>query len=296
MSIASWSTVAQQISKITDAVFTIRAVHPLGRPSTHATAILTDLNRRFFVKYGPVDQIDMFRAEALGLSELATSHTIAVAQPICWGTNQEHAYLVLEYLVLTPRGIREDLAFGRDLAALHTQRAPYFGWHISNTIGATTQINTANTHWAPFWRDCRLAYQLDLAHKQGHSGRIQEMGHRLLEVIPTFFTDYVPTPAPVHGDLWAGNCASANGRAIVFDPAVYYGDPETDIAMTELFGGFSPAFYDAYHEARPLDSGYTVRKTLYNLYHVLNHLNLMGGGYLHQAEQMILQLLAEVKA
>jgi fructosamine-3-kinase len=100
----------------------------------------------------------------------------------------------------------------------------------------------------------------------------------------------------LHGDLWSGNYSfDASGQPVVFDPAIYYGDRETDIAMTELFGGFPAAFYAAYREAYPLDPGYSVRKTLYNLYHILNHLNLFGGGYRRQAEQMMSRLLAEIR-
>jgi len=107
---------------------------------------------------------------------------------------------------------------------------------------------------------------------------------------------YQPTPALLHGDLWSGNAgATVDGEPVVFDPAVYYGDREADLAMTELFGGFPACFYAAYREAWPLDAGYVQRRMLYNLYHVLNHLNLFGGGYLAQAERLIAQLLAELR-
>jgi protein-ribulosamine 3-kinase len=99
----------------------------------------------------------------------------------------------------------------------------------------------------------------------------------------------------LHGDLWSGNYSFlSDGTPVIFDPAVYYGDRETDLAMSELFGGFNARFYQAYEEAFPLDSGYALRKKLYNLYHVLNHLNLFGGGYLGQAESLMGQLLAEI--
>ena len=116
-----------------------------------------------------------------------------------------------------------------------------------------------------------------------------------MEALPAFFGAYAPRPSLLHGDLWSGNAAADETAApVIFDPAVYYGDREADIAMTELFGGYARAFYEAYNAAWPLDAGYTVRKTLYNLYHVLNHLNLVGGGYRAQAEGMIAELLAEV--
>ncbi|HLF24376.1 MAG TPA: fructosamine kinase family protein, partial [Burkholderiales bacterium] len=134
---------------------------------------------------------------------------------------------------------------------------------------------------------------LDLAKRNGYAGKLQDAGEKLLARVAQFFAGYAPASSLLHGDLWSGNAAQDGaGAPVLFDPAVYYGDREADIAMTELFGGFSSSFYAAYRSTFPLDSGYTVRKNLYNLYHVLNHLNLFGGGYLRQAERMIDALLA----
>jgi protein-ribulosamine 3-kinase len=133
-----------------------------------------------------------------------------------------------------------------------------------------------------------------LAGKNGYRGGLQRSGEKLMEKISVFFVSYRPPPSLLHGDLWAGNAGfDATGDPVIFDPAVYYGDREADLAMTELFGGFPADFYAAYREANPLDAGYAARQTLYNLYHVLNHLNLFGGGYLGQAERMIGRLLAD---
>ncbi len=144
-----------------------------------------------------------------------------------------------------------------------------------------------------FWRDRRLAFQLDRAAENGHGGRLQERGRRLLERVPAFFAGYVPVPSLLHGDLWTGNRAMlADGTPVVFDPAVYYGDREADLAMTRLFGGFGRRFYGAYEAEWPLDAGAASRCDLYNLYHVLNHLNLFGGGYRALAESTIDRLLA----
>ena len=120
-------------------------------------------------------------------------------------------------------------------------------------------------------------------------------GENLADKLPALFLDYRPQASLLHGDLWHGNAALCGEAPAVFDPAVYHGDRETDLAMTELFGGFPEAFYAAYREAWPLSEGYETRKTLYNLYHVLNHLNLFGSGYRGQAERMIERLLAELK-
>jgi fructosamine-3-kinase len=140
-----------------------------------------------------------------------------------------------------------------------------------------------------------LRFQLELAARNGASARLRAQGERLCESLGAFFTSYRPAPSLLHGDLWGGNWgADADGLPVVFDPAVYFGDREADVAMTRLFGGFGPAFYAAYRSTWALDRGADVRTTLYNLYHVLNHFNLFGGGYAAQAERMVAQLLAEI--
>jgi fructosamine-3-kinase len=164
-----------------------------------------------------------------------------------------------------------------------------FGWDINNTIGSTVQINNWTANWAEFWAEHRIGYQLQLARRRG--GNFSQ-GETLLAAIPKLLEGYKPQPSLVHGDLWGGNASvTAAGEPVIFDPAAYWGDREVDIAMTELFGGFSPAFYRGYNEVWLLDSGYEKRKTLYNLYHILNHFNLFGGSYESQANQMIDRIL-----
>jgi fructosamine-3-kinase len=183
-----------------------------------------------------------------------------------------------------------------DLAVLHRCSAEYFGFARDNFIGSTAQPNDWNEDWIDFWRDRRLGFQLQLAAKNGLGVSLQSAGERLLDAVPAYFATYSPRPSLLHGDLWSGNHAYLDdGTPAVFDPAVYYGDRECDIAMTELFGGYPPAFYAAYRTAWPLDPGYAVRRELYNLYHILNHANLFGGGYVQQAEHLMHKLLAEVK-
>ncbi len=174
-------------------------------------------------------------------------------------------------------------------------RAPsQFGFSQDNFIGTTPQPNAWANDWITFWREQRLGFQLQLAEQNGYGGKLQTLGEKLLGALPLFFTGYTPQPSLLHGDLWGGNHAFlADGTPVVFDPAPYYGDRECDIAMTELFGGYPTDFYAAYRAAYPLDVGYATRRDLYNLYHILNHANLFGGGYAKQAEQMMQSLLAE---
>ena len=189
---------------------------------------------------------------------------------------------------LTPRS---QALLGKQLAQLHLAKTEKqaFGWHRNNTIGSTPQINPWNEDWIEFYTENRLRYQFDLARQKRMSFKYEE---DLYEKIPQFFADYDPEASILHGDLWGGN-ASANRHdlPVIYDPATYYGDRETDIAFTELFGGFTQAFYQNYHQTYPLDPGYKIRKKLYNLYHVLNHYNLFGGGYASQAQSMIHELL-----
>jgi fructosamine-3-kinase len=249
----------------------------------------------WFIKLNRAELADMFAAEAAGLQELAKIGAVRVPEVVGWGQFQQHAYLVLNYIELG--SLRGDSArmFGRQLARLHRQPQDWFGWQRDNTIGSTPQHNNRSDDWVEFWRQQRLGKQLQFAAANGYTGALQNRGEKLLEKIGCFFTDYQPQPALLHGDLWGGNAAAdSQGQPVMFDPACYYGDRETDIAMTELFGGFGRDFYDAYHAEYPLDAGYKTRKTLYNLYHILNHLNLFGTGYLGQASGMIERLLAEL--
>jgi protein-ribulosamine 3-kinase len=248
----------------------------------------------FFVKVNGGAGLDMFKAEAEGLEELKQSESLRVPNPLAWGLSGSQAFLVLEYLELG--GVGSSVAFGEGLAAMHRVTSDQFGWYRDNTIGSTEQRNTHDADWANFFAEYRLRFQLDLAAERGAAGRAMDQGYRLIERLGDFMEGYEVEASLLHGDLWSGNYAFTRaGEPTIFDPAVYYGDREADLAMTELFGGFGRDFYAAYRQAWPLDAGYSSRKKLYNLYHVLNHFNLFGGGYLSQAEAMIESLLSEVR-
>ena len=235
-----------------------------------------------------------FAAESAGLEAIFATKTVRVPQSITHGFAGQYAFLVLEYFDLKSSGNVRLL--GEQLAALHRCSAQQFGFAQNNFIGTTTQLNDRSSDWITFWREQRLGFQLGLATCNGYGGKLQEMGHRLMERLPEFFDGYHPQPSLLHGDLWGGNHAYiVDGAPVIFDPAPYYGDREADLAMTELFGGFGPEFYVAYHAAWPLDVGYATRKTVYNLYHTLNHANLFGGEYARQAEAMMQRLLTEIK-
>ena len=180
---------------------------------------------------------------------------------------------------------------GVQLAELHRRTKDRYGWYRDNTIGLTAQSNSWEGSWVDFYREHRLTFQLRLARDNGFGGDLQDRGSQLLNRLPIYFDGFEPPASLLHGDLWGGNWGCSHGQPVMFDPAVYYGDRETDIAMTRLFGGFGSAFYDAYESAWPLSDGHNERSHLYQLYHVLNHLNLFGGGYLGRALGLIDKLL-----
>jgi len=249
-----------------------------------------------FVKVAPLAREAALEAEADALRELAAADAVRVPTVLGVGATSDQAFLALEWIEFgSARSVSEAL-LGEQLARLHRTTAARFGWHRDNTIGATPQHNDWATDWVDFFARQRLGFQLDLSERAGHGGRWLERGRRLTECLSEFFSGYSPQRSLLHGDLWGGNWApDASGAPVIFDPATYYGDREADLAMTRLFGGFGPAFYAAYEAAWPLDRGASVRSDLYNLYHVLNHLNLFGGGYRTQAEHMIDRLLAELR-
>lgn len=287
----SWESIAEHIGAVTGEPFQVQQNRPIGGGCINAASVISDGRRRFFVKLNADARLDMFEAENEGLGALAAAGAIRVPIPICAGLADAQSYLVMEWLDL--RGRLDGALAGRQLAQLHRATANAFGWHRDNTIGATSQPNTPRSDWVAFWRDHRLGHQLEIAAANGYGGRLQSSGERLLTALDALI-GHRPVASLLHGDLWGGNIgATPDGQPVIFDPAVYHGDRETDLAMTELFGGFDANFQSAYREAWPLDPAYTTRKILYNLYHILNHLNLFGGGYLRQAQGMIDRLLAE---
>lgn len=296
MNASLWTDIAEHIGTATGERFTGGDHRSIGGGCINTAAVIEGNGRRYFVKLNDAPRLSMFEAEAEGLREIATSDSVRVPQPVCSGVSGQQAYLVLEYIAFATGGDQGPERLGRQLALMHRAQQKTFGWRRDNTIGSTPQINTPATDWVAFWQHQRLEYQLRLAAEQGHRGDVQRKGERLLSDLTLLFSNYKPAPSLLHGDLWSGNVAyDTRAQPVIYDPAVYYGDREADIAMTELFGGFAPRFYQAYRDAWPLDPGYSVRKHLYNLYHVLNHLNLFGGGYRAQAEGLMERLLSEVR-
>lgn len=288
-----WDHISQQITEVTGEPFDIDKQQSVGGGCINQTTRLSDGRRSFFVKINHISHGDMFEAEAEGLQEMAASHTLKVPEPVCHGDHGQQCFIVMEYLPM--HGSIDMEQFGRQFAAMHKVTAEHFGWHRNNTIGSTPQINTTCDDWIEFWRNHRLGYQLKLAADNGCGKEMLRLGDRLMDRFPALFDTYHPVPSMLHGDLWGGNASAlSDGTPVIYDPAFYYGDREADLAMTTLFGSFGARFYAAYNETWPLDEGYKVRQTFYNLYHVVNHFNMFGGGYLGQAIHMTERVLGEI--
>jgi fructosamine-3-kinase len=266
------------------------APRPVGGGDISAAWQVQTNGAPLFLKTGKANAFDMFDAEACGLRELAKTKAVRVPEVYAVVNYGAGSVLALEWLELSAPSADASRIFGQQLAALHRHTQKQHGWYRDNTIGLTLQQNKANDSWLEFYREQRLEYQLRLASENGFGGELQLLGQKLLDNIAVFFDNYAPDPSLLHGDLWGGNWSAVNGQPVIYDPAVYFGDRETDLAMTRLFGGFSSEFYAAYSASWPLSDGHERRLGLYQLYHVLNHLNLFGRGYLGRAVSLLRDL------
>lgn len=299
-----WQEIEQKISSIIGRPFELenRSVMSGGSINQafqiHGKTVVAGKSEvlHFFIKTNHESYVDMFEAEAAGLAEIQKTQSITVPKVFCSGVVAKQSYIVMEALSISQSNADSAALLGKQLAQMHQYKKDHFGWYRDNTIGTTQQLNAqvkaSTENWIEFWREQRLGYQLVLAKQNGANASLLNKGYELQNQLALFFKGYTVEASILHGDLWSGNYAYLKGgEPVIYDPAVYYGDRETDIAMTELFGGFSAGFYQAYNQAWPLDKGYQQRKPLYNLYHVLNHFNLFGGGYAMQAESMMDNLI-----
>lgn len=271
----SLTDISLVISKASGKPFAASHIEAVQGGWINEARVLSDGEQRYFVKLNQAVYADMFAAEAESLVIMARTQPVRVPKVITHGCLGEHSFIVLEYLTLSRPGESAEKLFGKALASMHRQTSTRFGLDFDNTIGSTPQQNNWREDWPTFYLEQRLQPIFQLA-----VSKYPDLEHYfapLARKLPDLFREYQPRPSLVHGDLWSGNWAEdAQGQPVLFDPALYWGDREVDLAMTELFGGFSEAFYRAYQEAWPLDSGYVRRKALYQLYYYLNHIYLFG--------------------
>lgn len=284
--------VDRAIAQATELDYQTEARCPVSGGDINEAFALTGQNQRYFLKLNRADRLTMFEAEAAGLAELRQAVGLRIPTPIATGCEGGWSYLVLEHVDLQ-RPTRAGMTrLGEALADMHGIVATRHGWSRDNTIGPNPQHNARHVNWTEFWRENRLAVMLD-AVAPGHPALARD-GDRLLAFLPELLAGHEPEASLLHGDLWGGNAGmDEHARPVLYDPAVYYGDRETDIALAELFGGFTPDFFEAYWGAWPGQPGYReIRRPLYQLYHLLNHARLFGGGYAEQSQRVIRQLLA----
>jgi fructosamine-3-kinase len=266
-------------SALETSVGALRSITLVGGGDINAAARVETRDACYFVKWNSRPRPRMFEVEARGLNLLATAEALRVPRVIA--VIDQPAALVLEWIDLGSNKTAAAEALGRGLAQQHRSTAQTYGLDHDNYIGSTPQRNTPARSWIEFYRDRRLGAQRALAQRHGYLTPDRERQlDRVMDHLDHWIDDSQVAPSLLHGDLWVGNyLIDAQGNPVLIDPAVYYGDREAEIAFTELFGGFGARFYAAYNEVWPLDHNYADRRDLYNLYHLLNHLNLFGEGY-----------------
>ena len=263
-----------------------------GGDANEAYRLFLSNGESLFLKANSIERADFFRAEEEGIAAIRSTGAIRVPHIYAMGTDDGCSFLLMEYIDSAGpmEGFWEKL--GADLARMHKAdtaafvKSGRFGFEKDNYIGAGYQKNAAGDSFIEFFAECRLREQFKLAEKYFDDGMVGKI-NRLLDGLDRYLIE-PESPALLHGDLWSGNFLSDDkGLPMLIDPAVYVGCNEADIAMTELFGGFDRRFYVSYFEFAGMVPGYDDRRDLYNLYHLLNHLNLFGSGYLYEAVRII---------
>jgi fructosamine-3-kinase len=291
----SWAAIAAELTRLAGRDFAAEPAQRVAGGSINRCYRWPSGAGSVFVKVAASAAAPMLEAEAAGLAELAGAQAVRVPRVLACGRTDAAACLALEWLEAGAASEASEERLGARLAAQHAVTAPQHGWWRDNTIGSTPQANGTLASWAEFFRERRLRPQLTLAVANGLGSLLAGPGERLLAGVEALLGTHRPPASLLHGDLWGGNWfATADGEPAIFDPAVYYGDRETDVAMTQLFGGFGPRFYQAYAATAPLPPGAELRCELYNLYHVLNHANLFGASYAMSARATMERLLAEL--
>ena len=249
-----------------------------------------------FVKLGSPDAEDMYLRERDGLKLLEQAERFRVPEVVVLIKNEHCACLVLEFLELNSlREPRSETAFGEALAELHSITGNQFGLDHDNYIGKTCQVNGYRDDWWQFFCEKRLKTQWSMAADNNMRAALLQRIDTVIGAIPKYFSGHNPQPSLLHGDLWTGNTAvDASGQPVIYDPAVYFGDSETDIAMSKMFQPLGSRVYDAYFGCRPAVAGIEIRQHVYDLYHWLNHFNLFGVNYLGQVEFAVDQLFYKI--
>ena len=287
-----WHFISEHISEATGQFFNCQRADSVTGGQTHACFIIRDESHRYFVKTRRYDDTQQLFHEAEGLKALSQTKAILVPKVICHGVTKNEApnmeYLVLCYCRFITPDLNSYFVLGEQLAQLHRlNEYTSYGWPHDNFIGLSVQTNGRAASWADFFAEKRIGSMLERLiasnawHKSdGNADEIVEYARNALSL-------HQPHPSLLHGDLWKGNVGFTKKGPVIYDPAVYVGDAETDLAMAELFGGFPDAFFQGYNNVSPIEKNYNQRKPIYQLYHILNHGLLFGAHYIVQAKDII---------
>lgn len=298
-----WSLISKTVSEKLAQTIILSHITPVSGGDIHQSFRVVDQasKKSFFIKLNHIEYYSLLKSESESLDAIASVGVIKTPKVFLCDTSLKYAFLLMEYLPLVPvEGQEDGYTLGQQLALLHKGSQAdsdqiKYGFHSDNYIGLTLQKNNWSNDWCEFWIQQRFYPQLKLAYKNSFSSELRLLETDLLIVTNKLLATHQPESALVHGDLWAGNKGYlSDSNPVIFDPACYFGDRETDIAMTELFGGFSKNFYLGYEDIWPLPDGYKQRKKLYNLYHMLNHLNLFGDSYLPQVKQLFIHFYLSI--
>ncbi|GGD78022.1 fructosamine kinase family protein [Lacimicrobium alkaliphilum] len=280
-----WHFISEQISEQLGQDFICDDIRQLHEQFYTRAFRITDGQRRFFVKVTEVSELLRLETEAAGLNKLRQSELLKIPKVICVGKTSQSGFLVLEYLHMQEGSPEQWQQFGQQLARLHqSDHQQMYGWQEDNYIGATPQPNGWKKKWCQFFSEQRIGYMLQLLNEKA---LLKSDVDKVVDRVRQLLAGHTPPASPLHGDLWQGNTGFWKGQPVLYDPAFYFGDRETDIAMTEFFGRFPEAFYQGYEQVWPLSEDYQYRKPVYQLYHNLNHALLFGGQYIHSAQNQL---------
>jgi fructosamine-3-kinase len=277
-----WHFISERISECIQQDFICDDIREVKAGDSHKAYKISDGKQHFFVKINEKIHLTNFEVEVDGLEHLSNTQLFKVPNFICTGLVSNHSFLVLEYINMSQGNEQSWFHFGQTLAELHkTQTQQMYGWQEDNFIGLTPQSNLWQKKWSCFFAEQRIGFMLQLLSEKG---LVLANIDTVVESIKSLLTGHNPKPSMLHGDLWQGNAGFHKNQPVLFDPAFYFGDRETDLAMTELFGRFPVQFYQGYADIWPLEVDYEYRKPIYQLYHVLNHALLFGGHYIESAK------------
>ncbi|MCJ2376655.1 fructosamine kinase family protein [Vibrio sp. ZSDZ34] len=281
-----WQAISDQLSETLLFEFKIKERTKMLGGDINECYMISDGEQRYFVKINQKDFLPKFEIEALNLRALRETSTVSVPEVVLISTTKECSFIILNYIPVKPLDLpTESFLFGQNLAKLHKWgEQKEYGFDHDNYIGTTLQPNNWHKKWNRFFSDQRIGWQLQLLKEKDIKFVDIET---FVELISDLLHGHNPKPSLLHGDLWHGNVAKTAFGPLCYDPASYWGDRECDLAMTELFGGFQPDFYEGYESILAIEPGYELRKDIYNLYHVLNHCQIFGGEYMEHAETLI---------